>query len=92
MVVACAGATAVVVAVVVADVDLGDTDVAVVVGATVVVVAGAAVVDVAGATVVERFSPSSSSPAYYARPKEPQFTIALIGFNLFVLALASAWR
>ena len=47
---------------------------------------------VAGATVVERFSPSSSSPAYYARPKEPQFTIALIGFNLFVLALASAWR
>ena len=48
--------------------------------------------EVAGVSVVERFSPSSSSPAYYARAKEPQFTIALVGFNLFVLALASAWR
>lgn len=49
--------------------------------------------EVAGISVVERPSSlSSSPPAYFARPTEPQFTVALVGFNLFVLALASAWR
>lgn len=45
-------------------------------------VAGSLAWEVAGVSVVES----------YARAKEPQFTIALVGFNLFVLALASAWR
>ena len=52
--------------------------------------------EVAGVSVVaERFSSSTSDPSsssYHARAKEPQFTVALVGFNLFVLALASAWR
>ena len=48
--------------------------------------------EVSGAVVVPSSSSSSPTVSYYARAREPQFTIALVGFNLFVLALASAWR
>lgn len=49
--------------------------------------------EVAGTVVVPSSSSSSSSSSYYyARAREPHFTVALVGFNLFVLALASAWR
>lgn len=50
--------------------------------------------EVAGVVVVVPSSPSSSPfpPSYYVKAREPHFTVSLVGFNLFVLALASAWR